>query len=75
MKLKTSLTASRDGSMVDATDENLIHDAAVAHALMQALADADIEDFESFSSTWVTQIMERADALLKQWGFDTGEDA
>ena len=36
MKLRTSLTASRDGSLVDATDENLIHDAAAAHALMEA---------------------------------------
>lgn len=42
MKLRTKLTASRDGSLVDATDENLITDAACAHALMQAM-DAEPE--------------------------------
>jgi len=68
MKLRTSLTASRDGSLVDATDENLICDAAAAHALMEAM-----EQVLTIATRDV--IKQRADEIMAGWGFDTGEDA
>lgn len=67
MKLRTSLTASRDGSLVDATDENLIHDAAAAHALMQAM-----DEIGGYTTRFIQL---RADTIMREWGFDTGEDA
>jgi hypothetical protein len=69
MKLLTSLTASRDGSLVDATDENLIHDAMAAHALMQAMEDAGRYNFRR---EWIEK---RADEIMTGWHFDSGEDA
>lgn len=70
MKLRTKLTASRDGSLVDATDENLITDAACAHALLQAknevLANVIYHDLR-------TLIDIRADEIMAEWGFDSGE--
>jgi hypothetical protein len=81
MKLRTSLTASRDGSLVDATDENLICDSMAAHALMQAMSewwnasdDSGIDEKQSPRETmqWVEA---RAQAIFREWGFDTGEDA
>jgi hypothetical protein len=68
MKLQTSLTASRDGSLVDATDENLIHDAMAAHALMQAI----YGHWNVKATQWIE---DRADELMAEWGFDTGEDS
>jgi hypothetical protein len=73
MKLRTSLTASRDGSLVDATDENLIQDAAAAHALMMALERwaARRADHASYAD----HLLGHADEIIAQWGFDTGEDS
>jgi hypothetical protein len=80
MKLKTSLTASRDGSIVDATDENLIHDAAAAHALMQAIKETRDNPYlyggtSGHPESVIEMIEERADELMAGWGFDSGEDA
>lgn len=74
MKLRTSLTASRDGSIVDATDENMIHDAACAHALKQAEREADA--LFNASTRWFRArawINTRADELMHSWCFDSGE--
>ena len=67
MKLRTSLTASHDGSLVDATDANLIADAACAHALMQAM---DKMAWPAHRET----LIERASEIMAEWGFDSGED-
>lgn len=68
MKLRTKLTASRDGSLVDATDENLITDAACAHALMLAVNHVD-SPYQGLThqAQW---ILRRADELMAEWGFD-----
>ena len=71
MKLRTSLTASCDGSLVDATDENLIHDTAVAHALMEALERWAARRADHAS--YVDHLLGHADEIMAQWGFDTGE--
>lgn len=72
MKLKTSLTASRDGSIVDATDENLIHDAAAAHALLMAMAEFNHAGHPQYQNP-IYAAMCRADELMAQWGFEGGE--
>lgn len=70
MKLKTKKNGSHD--LIDATDENLIHDALAAHALMRAIR----EWWKSPPGTggWPTDavvwIEQRADALMREW---TGE--
>ena len=72
MKLRTSLTASRDGSLVDATDENLICDAAAAHrssAIISAWA-ARHADHASYAD----HLLGHADEIMAGWGFDTVED-
>jgi len=59
MKLKTTQNGSHD--LIDATDENLIHDAMAAHALMRAMEDVD---------QWPTAarvFKARVDALLREW--------
>lgn len=68
MKLRTSLTASRDGSIVDATDENLIHDAAAAHAYKKAVA-------LELSMPQMMAVNAKSDAIMAQWGFDSGENS
>lgn len=75
MKLRTSLTASRDGSLVDATDENLIHDAVAAHALMMAMEEVGAENRDYSWLACVEKIERRADEIMAGWGFDSGEDA
>jgi hypothetical protein len=68
MKLLTQLTASRDGSLVDATDENLIHDAACAHALMMAITEIGTRGIQD-----ADEITNRADEIMAGWGLDCGE--
>lgn len=68
MKLLTTLTASHDGSLVDATDENLIHDAAAAHALMRAMKEWG-EEPRTVDDLCVRWIRLRADEIMRQWGF------
>jgi len=77
MKLKTSLTVSRDGSLVDATDENLIHDADAAHATMQAMDEVSkyLSTPDGYASAVdsIAAIRQRASELMRSWGFDSGE--
>lgn len=78
MKLRTSLTASRDGSLVDATDENLITDAACAHALMQAIANkrhACSDRGQHDICVSLDTVIRYADEIMAGWGFDSEEDA
>lgn len=75
MKLRTSLTVSRDGTLVDVSDGNLFHDVAAARALMQAMDDL-IKEWGSGGcsfETTKTLLLERADELMRSWGFDSGE--
>lgn len=69
MKLRAKLTASRDGSLVDATDQNLITDAACAHALMWAMEECSAPVHVAV----VEMLRQRADEILAGWGFDSGE--
>jgi hypothetical protein len=70
MKLRTSLTASRDGSLVDATDENLFCDAAAAHALMLAME----ESVDSNSSrARMDALLLKAESIMAGWGFGSVE--
>ena len=63
MKLKTTQNGSHD--LIDATDENLIHDAMAAHALLRAIIEADPLVWDEFElSDW---IKDRADAILREW--------
>ena len=73
MKLRTSLTASRDGSLVDATDENLIQDAAAAHALMEAMKEFNHAGHALYQNP-IYAAMCRADEIMAGWGFNAGED-
>lgn len=72
MKLRTSLTASRDGSLVDATDENLICDAAAAHALMEAMKEFNHAGHARHQNP-IYAAMCRADEIMAGWGFDSEE--
>jgi len=58
MKLKTTQNGSHD--LIDATDENLIHDAMAAHALMRAMD----ETCDAASIIWA---MNRADEIMREW--------
>lgn len=56
----------------------LEHDAAAAHALLQAMREAGdgSADVAFYSDDdYQNWVYDRCDALLKQWGFDTGEGA
>ena len=66
MKLRTKLTASHDGSLVDATDENLITDAACAHALMLAMA-------LELPMPHLMAVKEKADEIMAGWGYGEAE--
>ena len=80
MKLKTML--HKDGpqgrAFVDYIEGSEVdHDAVIAHALMQAMDDliAKWGDGTCCIETTKGLMLERADELMSQWGFDTGEDA
>lgn len=69
MKLKTTVAedglVTLDGDSNMSGDDQLEHDAAAAHALMQAM------DEVGGHTTKFIQI--RADTILREWGFDSGE--
>lgn len=65
MKLRTTQNGSHD--LIDATDENLIYDAAAAHAFWLAIHEQ--------SPRMRIKLHERALTIMRQWGFDSGEDA
>jgi hypothetical protein len=50
--------------------EMLVHDAAAAHALMQALDDVTDKIFSKYARGLIDQ---RADEIMAGWGFDSGE--
>ena len=56
----------------DATDENLITDAACAHALMQAMTALNGEGW-SRKRNPVAEIRDRADSIMAGRGFDSWE--
>jgi len=67
MKLKTTQNGSHD--LIDATDENLIHDAMAAHALMRAMEEwweRPAKD-DSCTDAAVTWIECRAAELMREW--------
>jgi hypothetical protein len=47
--------------------EMLVHDAAAAHALMMAM-----DEIGGYTTKFIQL---RADTIMREWGFDTGEDA
>ena len=53
--------------------EKLVHDAAAAHALMQAISEAESEDDE-FPNTYAAHIRLRADELMREWFGDAFDD-
>lgn len=79
MKLKTVLRKDdfQGRAFVDHIEGSEVdHDAAAAHALMQAMREAGdgSADVAFYSDDdYQNWVYDRCDALLKQWGFDTGE--
>lgn len=76
MKLRTEMQngcVHANGYCVDedAVDirqaERLVHDAAAAHALMQAM-----DEIGGYTTKFIQL---RADTIMREWGFDSGEDA
>lgn len=58
--------------------EMLVHDAAAAHALMQAMREAGdgSADVAFYSDDdYQNWVYARVDSLMREWGFDSGEDA
>ena len=77
MKLRTEMRGFADGTHYAAvkagdTADAINHDAAAAHALMLAMADLDHMDW-SRKRNPVAEIQSLANALMTEWGFDTGE--
>jgi hypothetical protein len=80
MKLRTEMV---DGTVQDRTHNrddqwiNLEHDAACAHALMRAQDEFwkqdDLDGLDARDA--VEMIGVRADELMAEWGFDSGQDA
>lgn len=69
MRLKTKIRQIRPGSL-DCTNnvhtrDDLCHDAAVAHALLQAMKEMDFDAF----CTPVQELSRRANELMKEWGY------
>jgi hypothetical protein len=67
---------------VDATDENLIHDAMAAHAYKRELADmrkAAEENPLTHERQLVSNLLDvldrRAESIMAGWGFGSGEDS
>ncbi len=77
MKLDTAISNGKlivDGTYIDHQNVEwfqamqVSHDAALAHALIGAIDDVA-------GSFLLDDITARASELMKQWGFDSGEDA
>jgi len=53
----------------------LNHDAAAAHALMQAIEEwLGVSTNDECAGNVVTWVKLRADEIMAEWGFDSGED-
>lgn len=84
MKLRTEMQngcVHANGYCVDedAVDirqaERLVHDTAVAHALMRALVEVSEKGEYVFPTNALIAVKRRADKLMRSWGFDAREDA
>lgn len=88
MKLLTEISGNDDdvilvcnGDIDVSGDDQLEHDAACAHALMMAMdewwsaSDEHGLDEQQSPRETVQWIEARAQAILREWGFDSGEDA
>lgn len=69
MKLRTEL---REQSPLTCDFDALKHDAAAAHALMQAITAWGKHPGYQGGESWVKK---RADDIMAGWGFDSEEDA
>lgn len=78
MKLRTEISDCGDGDVMlvyngdsdVAGDEQLEHDTAAAHALMQAINDS--VDSNS-SRARADALIAKADELMRQWGFESND--
>ena len=69
MKLKCEFSPLRNGGhSMGFNDGDREHDALAAHALMQAMEEFGPEGY-------VCEVQERADSILREWGFNSGEEA
>jgi len=77
MKLKTILRKSgpEGRSIVDYIEGSEVdYDAAAAHALMRALSERlGVSTNDECAGNVVTWIKLRADEIMAEWGFDSGE--
>jgi len=71
MKLKSEMQRLATITAPMGTDDDLFHDAAAAHALMQAMRER--EDEFSYDGYSHDSMRKRADSLMRSWGFDSGE--
>lgn len=62
---------NEDTFMGSYSQDDVAHDAMAAHALMMAATEHDPDSDYRFSVEW-TDVMRRADELMREWGF--GED-
>lgn len=72
MKLGTELIVEPDDgrlAFVNGSADEIEHDAAAAHALMMAMEEFDGAEYQR------DYILHRADELMREWGFDSGEVA
>lgn len=66
MRLRTELYPNRRGSMtLSFDDESLRHDAYAAQALVMAMTET-----EPAYRAWNKILKDRADELMKDWGYD-----
>ena len=81
MKLKTTMIDAADGTRFAESRDgaDIDHDAAAAHALMQAMDEASkyLSTPDGYASAVdsIAAIRQRASELMRSWGFDSGEDA
>ena len=74
MKLMSEISAGKNGgsSFGFSKEVELIHDAAAAHALMQAIDDAASAE-DGWANIYAERIRKRADEILLEWGFEHKE--
>jgi hypothetical protein len=67
MKLRMTGSPAKDHAFCGSTDD-LVHDAAAAHALLQAIEEFQ-KDWEAYGAPAPEAISERAAELMAEWGF------
>lgn len=80
MRLRTYVAREDDGTVLpgvayhpatqgeDYLARSLDHDTLCAHALMQAM-----DEWPNNSHASIEQLRKRADSIMREWGFDSGE--